>query len=495
VAKLFRLPQLQKLAKLLWGLLLASLPVTTFRYLPSFYGTTLVRPMALIPLSLLVPLILYLAWKKRRALFPQGITPLTVFLFMTLAATLIGALYAPVETRGHAYWERALRAWVSLGVGLTFFLAASWMSRSEEDLKHSLHWLYLGLYVTILWGTLQIIAVYTPLLSEDFINQVQGTFSIRGLAHGRIPGLAYEPSWLADQIVILYFPWLVAALLSGYRLTRFKWLEPVLILLAGGILVFSYSRSGILTAALVTVLVLLLTNRSWLPQIAAWFTSPFRGSPAPGRSNLPSRLGRLAIAMLLLTSIAGAFFFLSQQRYFASLWQADLQGGLVEYLRDIFAGSRLAYGWSSLTTFATHPWSGVGLGASGFYMFENMPDWALTVQSEIAQLMSPQSMLFPNTKSLYVRLLAETGLLGFWAFVGFYFTVLAAVRHLLAGAEPYLKYCGLAGLYIWLAAGVRNFTQDSLTFPIMWVSLGILLGHFSYAKLSERQSAVETGND
>jgi hypothetical protein len=49
------------------------------------------------------------------------------------------------------------------------------------------------------------------------------------------------------------------------------------------------------------------------------------------------------------------------------------------------------------------------LGASGFYIYQNLPDWSLTTVPEIASSLSPENRLYPNPKNLYVRLLAETG--------------------------------------------------------------------------------------
>ena len=95
----------------------------------------------------------------------------------------------------------------------------------------------------------------------------------------------------------------------------------------------------------------------------------------------------------------------------------------------------------------------------------------------VARLLSPDSSNIPNIKNLYVLLLAETGLLGFWLFIGFNLSILAAARMLLKKETVVLKYIGAAGLFIWLAVAIRNFTQDSLNFPVMWVSLGMLVGY------------------
>ena len=67
------------------------------------------------------------------------------------------------------------------------------------------------------------------------------------------------------------------------------------------------------------------------------------------------------------------------------------------------------------------PITGVGLGASGFYIYDHLPDWAMTTVPEIARQLSPENRLYPNPKNMYVRLLAETGLIGFFIFLHFCF--------------------------------------------------------------------------
>ena len=221
------LARLEKLAALLWGLVLVTLPVTTFRYIPSFYGTTLIKPLALYPLVLLFGLLLLLALGKRSFGWPLHSTPLAIFLLLALLTTLLAGLTPPIPLRTFSYWERAMRAWFSVAVGLVFFYCAAHMNHSQADLEHSLKWLYAGLVLTLLWGALQVVAIYTPLIRIQVLSKVQLLFSARRLLNRRVSGFAYEPSWLSDQLVILYFPWLFAAVLANYRLTRFKWLKPV----------------------------------------------------------------------------------------------------------------------------------------------------------------------------------------------------------------------------------------------------------------------------
>jgi len=45
-------------SRFLWGAVLFSLPVTSFRYFPFLGDTTYVRPLAFYPIAFLIPLLL-----------------------------------------------------------------------------------------------------------------------------------------------------------------------------------------------------------------------------------------------------------------------------------------------------------------------------------------------------------------------------------------------------------------------------------------------------
>jgi O-antigen ligase len=98
--------------------------------------------------------------------------------------------------------------------------------------------------------------------------------------------------------------------------------------------------------------------------------------------------------------------------------------------------------------------------------------------------MNPENRLYPNPKNLYVRLLAETGLIGFFLFLAFQFHVLGDMLNLLRRCEPWARFAAVAGVFAWVAIAFYNFTQDSLTTPNLWLVPGILVGLASSAPFS-----------
>ncbi|RME86951.1 MAG: O-antigen ligase domain-containing protein [Anaerolineae bacterium] len=464
-------------ARFLWALVLLTLPVTSFRYFPFLGRSTQVRPLAAYPLALLLPLLLVRLWRRRRTeRLPGSLILFAFFALVVLLMTAIGALYAPPELRGQTYWGRALRAWVTVGLGLAFFLAALQMNRSEADLRFSLKWLFIGFALDVVWSGVQAVTFYTPLLEKRVVTLWQRAFSLRELVgSNRVSGMAYEPAWLAGQIATLYLPWLVAALLTRYPLHRRRILTVALLLAAGGLLLLTYSRGGILVAVAASGLTILLTGRESMARVWEWFGAAFRSGNLPLRERLWGWILRLGAVVLLLTVPVGAFLVLSQKGYFSNLWSASAES-LVDYVIANYAGARMAYAVSAARTFLTHPWTGVGLGASGFYIYGNLPEWALTRLPEIARHLSPESHLYPNPKNIYLRLLAESGLPGFVFFAAFYLSVLGDILTALRREEGFARFLGVAGLCTWLAVGMHNLTQDSFATPKIWLNLGMVVG-------------------
>ncbi|MFL7871030.1 MAG: hypothetical protein AB8I58_19535, partial [Anaerolineales bacterium] len=155
----------EKLMRVLWAATLLTMPVTSFRYFPGLGETTYVRPLAFYPLALLLLVfVIQLLRKKISVPWAGSMIVLGMFLLMLLVATTFGVLHAPLELRGQTYWDRAIRAWITVVIGLSFFVTAAWMNRHEGDLKFSVRWLLAGFVLDIAWSGVQALAFSTPLL-------------------------------------------------------------------------------------------------------------------------------------------------------------------------------------------------------------------------------------------------------------------------------------------------------------------------------------------
>ncbi len=479
----FSMPRdLNGFTTILWAAALLTLPVTSFRWFPFLGEGTLVRPLSLYPLALLLPLLLVQGWRQKGEgiYWSNAFIALGAFVLFAFTAASLGILLDVIPLRGQEYSGRAIRALVTLLIGLVFFVCAVWMNRNERDLRFSLQWIFAGLCLTIAWSGLQAFTFYTGLLDKEMVTHWQLAFSMRELVRtNRISGFAYEPAWLAGQLATIFIPFLFASILMNFRVTCFKWLEPLLLASALLILLATYSRGGLLTTIAASGLTLVFFGREALHIVWAWFTQGFRGRAF----DMALRLG---LVLVVIGVFVGAFLFLGQKNFFRRLWEVDASS-LSEYIVDINAGARGAYSAGAFGAYQEHPWAGVGLGASGFYIYQNLPDWSLTTVPEIAKQLTPESRLFPNPKNLYVRLLAETGLIGFFLFVAFQFYVLGDILSLYLFKLPWQRFAAVAGAFAWLAITFYNFTQDSLTTPNIWLVSGILVGLSANSVYKEKQ--------
>jgi O-antigen ligase len=462
---------LESAIKYLWALALLALPVTSFRWFPGLGEGALVRPLALYPLAILLPLLLIQAWRKKISLtFSGAFIALGAFVLLAVFSSSIGSLINPIPLRGQTYDGRVIRALVTLFIGIVFFAAAVWMNKDEADLRFTVKWIFAGLCLDLAWSGLQAVTFYTGLLEKEMVTHWQLAFSMRELVRtNRISGLAYEPAWLAGQLATIFFPFLFASVLTKFRLTSLTWLEPAILILSTLVLFATYSRGGLLIILAVSGLMMLLFGRDVLRSMWTWLINGFR------IQRFASFVLRFTILAGVIAVIAGAFVFLSQKNYFRRLWEINA-GSLNEYIVDINAGARGAYTVGALGAFSEYPLTGVGLGGSGFYIYKNLPDWALTTVPEIAKQLNPANRLYPNPKNLYVRLLAETGLIGFFLFAAFQLYLLGETLSTYRRGEAWARFAAIAGIFAWLAAALYNFTQDSLATPNIWIVPGIMAG-------------------
>jgi hypothetical protein len=467
------------ISRFLWGAALFTLPITSFRYFPLLGDSTYVRPLSLYPIALLLPLLLFQLTQKKES-FPRAetLTPLVAFVLLALAATGFGLLLNPLPMRGYEYMGRVIRAWVTVVIGLSFFLAAVWMNRSEEDLRFTIKWLLAGFVMDILWSGVQALAFYTPLLEKVTVTHWQRAFSMRELVKtNRVSGMAYEPAWLAGQITTVYLPWLFASVFSRMRPTRFKWLEVILLGFAVLLLLGTFSRGGLLTALVASVLTLLFVGRAELRASWNWFAAGFQGGG--------NWLLRVGVIILFVSAIVGASLFLSQKGYITRLFNTRADS-VEDFIIQNSAGARAAYTFGALGAYDESPVVGVGLGASGFYIYDHLPDWALTTVPEIARQLNPENRLYPNPKNMYVRLLAETGLIGLFVFIAFLFSVLGDALRALQSKTTVGRTLGIAGIFSWFAIVFYNVTQDSFATPNIWINFGILVGLTAFMNDSEK---------
>lgn len=464
-------------SRFVWGIFLISLPVTSFPFFPGgIGGSTLVRPLSIFPLLILVTFVVLPRFFSKP--LPRTLLSLFPFVIVAIVSTLLAVLSGIETLHGVSVMERMARALVTLGIGVAIYLTVSIWPQAQEDLRGTLRWIYAGFLIALVWGTLQ--AIYVVRFSSpwfDLLSQVQRFISTRRLFTNRISGLTYEPNWFADQISFLLLPWLLAAVLNGTTVFpwRYRWFtgEFFMLLWALVILPFTYSRAG-----LVVMLVLVIFGTLFLRRKKA--------ERLKTRSLFHKFHLRRVIEALSLVGLLSVIVFLAGTRneYFARVWdywrrkpdQADYISYLSGYFEYLGFGARFSYWQAAYSIFEGHPIMGVGLGNYVFYFDENLPDRPLALYPEVLRLVVPEEGRdrLITAKNLYLRLLAETGIVGLATFIAFVMGVAACGLYLCLSRDPETSYWGKAGILGLIAFGLIALSFDSFALPNMWVVFGLI---------------------
>jgi len=80
----------------------------------------------------------------------------------------------------------------------------------------------------------------------------------------------------------------------------------------------------------------------------------------------------------------------------------------------------------------------------------------------------------PNLMSLWIRLLAETGIIGFALFVSWLVVLGASAAALERSTDRRLQVLGLAGQFALIALLGEGLSIDSFALPYLWLTFGLM---------------------
>lgn len=458
--------------KVAWVLFIITLPVTSFPFFPPVIGgAALVRPLSIYPLLVLLFLVTLPRLVKKS--LPKALLSLLPFVLLATASSLLSLLRGIEPVFGVSVGERILRTLITLGVGIAIYMTVVLGVRTLEDLRTTLRWLYTSFSLSLLWGSMQ--AIYILHFSQtwfQFMSKIQSFISIRRLFQNRVSGLTYEPNWFAEQITFLIMPWLIASVMSGHTVFRWRWrwftLEWFLLGWSVALLPFTYSRSGVMS------MVILAFFSVFLAGVRA--SRKKTGSGLVIR-NLLVYITKATLAVVILAGIVYAAG--TKNEFFSRIWSywIDKQNpSIAGYIRHLGFGARITYSEAALRTYEAYPVFGVGLGNYAFYFGEMLPERPLAKTPEVLRVITPEEgrnrLITP--KNFYVRLLAETGLVGTAAFTAFLITIAGCALYLWLSPQKDLVFWGTAGLLGLIAFGVSSFSFDSFAIPNMWVIFGLI---------------------
>lgn len=473
-----------------WALLVVLLPISSLPLLQKVVRSETVAPASVVPLIWLV-LIWFIPYVVCGGRLSRLTLPVIGLVTVAVIASAAAFFIDIPPFRNISILSREISAFITLGIGVAFYMIAATYPNTTARLRLTLQLVNVSGFVMLLWVFVQAYVWYRYGRYPTVMDLIQRKISLHVLYAQRATGMAYEPSWLAHQLNMVYLPLWLAATIQRTSAHRFRILgislENVLLVMGAAGLFLSFSRVGLLAFLLAVAFVVLRANlhlAGWIqrsivqrfnirPQIRAWFNT-----------------GVIVILLILFVIVyAGAAFGVVK---FASRYDQRLAhlftitpdlGNIVAYANQLAFAERLVYwavGWG---VFNDHPILGVGLGNAGYFFRQKLPalGWSLT---EINWILSRASII-PNTKSLWTRLLAETGIVGFAFWLGWLYLLWAGARFLRALREPVFRTLGLAGALALICLLIEGFSLDSFALPYLWFTFGLISAASSLAYRQE----------
>lgn len=469
--------------RLLWAALIVLLPVTSFPFIVHIVGSDVVG----LPSGILMG-VMALAWflpaMLKQGELPRSSLPLLGFVLAAVLSSALAVFRATPAYKGHEPMRESITGLMTLGLGgLTFLVTSQWAKQSDH-LKTTLKLInYSGAFV-LAWSIGQMVAWQLLGGYPRFMEVFHRFFSTGVLYKARVTGLALEPSWFAHQLNLLYLPlWFSATVTNTsahHRRVLGISLENVLFIVGVGVLFLTLSRVGYLSFLLMVGVVFLQINGWVLKRVQDWIVSKFgkgKNIDQPEKRTIPWLRIVLTIVLVIvyLGILAGAAMILGKvDARMATLFQFDVNQDqwLYRYLGKLDLGPRVSFWLAGWNVFRQAPLLGVGLGNSGFYFMDALPDFSWGFP-EIRSLMLQGSSVL-NPKNLWSRLLAETGILGFSLFTGWLVMVAQTARNLKNHSVPAARQMGWMGLFVLAAMLTEGFSVDSFALIYYWFSFGLV---------------------
>ena len=483
--------------KILWGTLLVCLPFTSFPLVSKIFRGSMVAPLSAIPLAILFFTFFLPRIFKPKAIPNQAVPVLLFFLIALISTALASFRFLPSYRNDNALMNN-FESFTTLGVGIVFYVIAYLFMRDEKSLKFSISCINFGGAIIIVASILQFASWKLLGSYPEFLQSLQGFVSSSArLFDRRVAALAYEPSWLAHQLNILYLPIWLGLVLKNRSIYKFRLLKRFSIeffLLLGGIfsLFTSLSRIGWLTAiALIGFLIIrqadILRNK-----LLEKFSS-YKYKRASLSQILLSSVFWLLIVSIILTVSYLVLKLLTlveptRMANFFNLIQLREQG-ILTWASRLELAERFIYWQTAFITFLSFPLIGVGLGNAGFYFLNNLPSFGYGLPEILGYVLIHDNVA--NPKALWIRILAETGIIGFACFFTWFYGHIKMASSL--DKEPrdkLISAVGLIGILFSISFVLEGFSMDTFGLPYYWIGFGLVMGAYRFLKNSTTVSVV-----
>lgn len=138
--------------------------------------------------------------------------------------------------------------------------------------------------------------------------------------------------------------------------------------------------------------------------------------------------------------------------------------------------SRFGMQYANFQVFKEHPFIGVGFGQQAYYSRYHYPEWATKDNYEFELFyLNEENSSFPPGYNIYIRILAEMGVIGFIIFVLLLLQIFFEIRKLNGSPDKEYKILGLILMVSFVGYIVNWLQVDTFRVTGFWVILALLL--------------------
>jgi hypothetical protein len=461
---------------ILFGLAILSLPITSFPTLIYLTGAVIiVSPAAALFVALLG--VFWLPFQLLRGVvLPAEMRPFWYFFGAVLLSSALSFFLVLPRYQGLSHISAMFSALVSFAIGVGFYLVFVAWQQTPHRFMWTIRLVSIGGAAAILWSLAQlfVIAAFDGNYPRWMV-EFHTLFSIRGLtsqfASSRVTGFAYEPSWLAHQLNLLYLPLWSASLITGYSAFSWRWkkitIEAVLLVCGIVVLFFSLSRIGMVTVFIVLAYLFWKFNQHISGKIIARWKH--------AKHAKISWVVVIVLTILFYVLLAAGVFYIATLfdprllRFFTVSQSAT--ENVFTLANALAFAERMVYWAMGWNVFARYPLFGVGLGNLGFFAYTDLPNLS-NILIEVQNMFEYGFLL--NAKNLWVRLLVETGIVGFGLFVSWITVLWFTAQALKAHTNPLWRTIGWMGTLALLAYIPEGFSLDTFALPYIWLVAALI---------------------
>ena len=381
---------------------------------------------------------------------------LAIFVFYCFLCSLLNVfdIYGNYfkQTSGIARFIKQFSVLVVLSV---FFLIYFWKALKEfevEKLLFKIRSIFLMSFI-ILW-VYSFFEIIVVVLKKDQFLPVLHLFNYFPFTevrldekYGRISSVSFEPPFLAIYLIT------IAGWMFSYILTSkgaFKFMPTIGVLL---MTFFSGSRT-----ALVVIIIQLLVFLSIILKMKSY------------RKYFFYFLSLTAVGFTMILIITKGSVLTSINEKLETL---NFKENLT---KSISNKSRFGIQYSNLMVFKDHPVIGVGYGQQAFHNRNYYPDWATKSNYEFPLMyLNENERSFPPGYNLYIRLMAETGIIGVGLFLFFLLVIFFKVKKIIKYSNNYERVLAIV-LYVSFVGFIINWLQvDTFRIFGFWICLALLM--------------------